>query len=244
LLALLALVLLLVGGGAGETGAASRAEMATFTSEYGVRVSIMRRYPEDRALTSPSVTVGDIEGNGELWPMDGVDHEGEDLDPLALPAGTPVSLQVTVKPSCEDFEESPQIEFVIPATLPNGDEVVDAVSPSNPEVYRPAIRLWCKVGVAVQVGGGSLGDSDNPSRVALLIGNAGPEEITVEVPALENGGASWEGLSMTVPAGGQVTEIVQGWGVRCNDSQKVPWADDRLLVNGDAWREPIVDAWC
>ena len=145
--------------------------------------------------------------------MDGADHEGEDLDPLTLPAGTQVSFEATVEPDCGDLQESPVIEFRIPASLPDGEQVVDTWSPSNPEAYWPAIRLLCNVGIAVQAGGGSLGDGDNPSRVALLIGNAGPDDITVEVPALESGGASWEELVTTVPAGQQVTTVVQGWGV-------------------------------
>ncbi len=252
--ALLAAGLLLIGGCAGGTGAAPTTgrpvgsptpiEMSTYTSEYGIRLGIEPSYPEDRVLTSPSVNVGDLEGSGGLWPMGGVDHEGEDLDPLSLPAGTPVSYEVTVKPSCHDFEKSPPIQFFLPARLPDGNEVGDTLVPSNPEAYEPAIRLWCKVGVAVQAGGGSLGDGDEPSRVALLIGNAGPDEIEVEVPALESGGASWEELSMTVPAGRQVTKIVLGWGVRCDSSQEVPWADGRLVINGKPWREPIADVWC
>lgn len=249
-------VLLSVGGCADGSGsdesttglpaeAPHQAEMSTYTSEYGIRLSIARTYPEDRVLTTPSVRVGDVVGDGHLWPRDGVDHESEDLDPLSLPAGTEVLYEVTVKPDCrDDVEESPKIQFAIPGKSPGGRHVVDTLVPSNPEAYEPAFRLWCDVGVTLQAGGGSLTREDGRARVALLINNAGPHEILVEMPALSSGGATWQELAATVPAGRSVTRIVEGSGVRCDSDQEVPWADGRIIVNGKPLSVPVADAWC
>jgi hypothetical protein len=55
---------------------------------------------------------------------------------------------------------------------PNGKQVVDVVSPSNPSVYAVAVNRWCRLGVAVQVGGGWLGEGNEPSRVAILVRTA------------------------------------------------------------------------
>lgn len=219
-------------------------QMSTYTSEWGIRLGVVRQYPEDRVLSSPSATVGALVGIGELWPLDGVDHEGEDLDPLSISAGTRVSYEAVVKPDCDNIAESPPIEFRIPATLPNGKQVVDVVSPSNPSVYAVAVNLWCRLGVAVQVGGGGLGEGNEPSRVAIMVSNGTSDDIRVEVPALESDGASWHALAFTVPPGEQVTQEVLGWDVRCDRTQDRPWAEGRLLVDGSPWDESIADVWC
>jgi hypothetical protein len=219
-------------------------QMSTYTSEWGIRLGIVRQYPEDRVLSSPSATVGGLVDVGELWPLDDADHEGEDLDPLALSAGTKVSYEAVVKPDCDNVDASPPIEFRIPATLPNGKQVVDVMSPSNPSAYAVAVNLWCRLGVAVQVGGGSLGEGNEPSRVAILVSNQSSNDIHVEVPALESHGASWRALAFTVPSGEQVTREVLGWDVRCDRTQERPWADGRLLIDDSPWDEPIADVWC
>ena len=218
-------------------------KMTTYTSEYGIRLGITLRYPEDRVLTSPSVTVGDIEGAGRLDPFDGPDHDGQDLDPLSVPAGSKVLDEATIKPACKDVQLSPPIQFSIPATFSGGKEVVDVLVPSNPEAYEPAIRLWCKIGVAVQAGGGSMGD-DGEARVALLIGNYSSDDITVEMPALSAGGTTWKAVSVTVPAGQKVMREVEGSGAHCGRGQKLPWADGRILVNGTPLSTPVADVWC
>jgi hypothetical protein len=120
---------------------------------------------------------------------------------------------------------------------------VDKLVPSNPEAYEPAIRLWCKIGVAVQAGGGSTGD-DGEARVALLIGNYSSDDITVEMPALSDGGATWKAVSATVPAGQKVSRTVEGSGAHCGRGQKLPWADGRILVNGTPLSTPVADVWC
>jgi hypothetical protein len=222
---------------------ANQIMMTTYTSEYGIRLGITLRYPQDRVLKSPSVTVGDLKGDGWLDPFDGPERDGNALAPLSLPAGSKVLDEATLKPACKDVQLSPPIQFSVPATLPSGKKVVDKLVPSNPEAYEPAIRLWCKIGVAVQAGGGSSGD-DGEARVALLIGNYSSEPITVEMPALSDGGATWKAVSATVPAGQKVWRTVEGSGAYCNTGQKLPWADGRILVNGKPLTVPVADVWC
>jgi hypothetical protein len=255
--AIAAAAVLLVGGCARGEGSADQAprqpvesptqvEMKTFTSQSGIRLAIRPSYPEDRVLASPSARVGKLKGHGSLWPLDGADHEGEDLDPLSLRAGTGVLAEVTVRPDCKKVEFSPRIEFSVTARHRGGKNVVDTFVPSNPEAYEPAIRLWCKVGVALQAGGGSGGsDRDGgEARVALLISNASAQAIAVEMPPLSDGGATWSPLSASVPAGQELTRIVEGSGVRCASDQQVPWSDGRILVNGKPLGVSVADAWC
>src|SRR6185436_251687 len=95
-------------------------KMTTYTSEYGIRLGITLRYPEARVLTSPSVTVGDVKGVGRLYPFDGPDHDGQDLDPLSVRAGSKVLDEATIKPACKDVQLSPSIQFSISATFSGG----------------------------------------------------------------------------------------------------------------------------
>ncbi len=208
------------------------------TIRFQIRVS----FPEDRVLTSPSLRVGTETGEGYLWPLDGVDHEGEDLDPLGLPANTKVLYEAEGQPDCSSPDLDPAIEFSLPGTLGNGDKVVATFVPSNPEIYEAAVRLSCDLGVVFQVGGGSLGDNGE-ARVAFLVNNPGAEPITVQIPALRVADVVWDESTFAVPAGGSRTVVVIGTGLTCGAGQPVPWEDGRVLIDGVPSTVPLVDAW-
>ena len=61
-------------------------------SEGGIGVGMETSFAEDLTLSSPTLQAGGKPVKAGLWPLDGSDHEGEDLDPLVLPKGTPVSI--------------------------------------------------------------------------------------------------------------------------------------------------------
>jgi hypothetical protein len=225
-----------------QPGPTQEIQMDSYTSDDGIMLSVTTSYSEDRVLTSPSTSAGDTTGGGFLWPLDGVDHEGQDLDPISLPAGTEVEYSVWLKPGCGDLDESPTIRFSIPATLSDGKKVVDTFVASNPEDYEPAVRIWCDVGVGAQAGGTLK--RGGAAKVFLTFNNGRSDEIVVKVPALSTGSAAWQGASATVPAGDSDGLIIEGNGVSCHRDQEVPWAEGRILVNGQPMSVPVADTWC
>ena len=46
----------------------------------GFGLSMRTRFTEDMTLTKAGLLAAGTEGGAYLWPLDGVDHEGEDLD--------------------------------------------------------------------------------------------------------------------------------------------------------------------
>jgi hypothetical protein len=211
-------------------------------SEFGVGLAMRTRFTEDMTLTKAGVQAGETEGGAYLWPLDGVDHEGEDLETIHLPRDTPVSISGGVRPPCEGDASSGDIVFSVQSVGDDGEATLLRFVARNPEALGPAIRKWCDMGVTVSTGGGSL-SADGDAKADLTVTNPGPGDVTVEIPAFSDDGATWLPATATVPAGETVHLEVKGSGVTYDGTQDVPWEDGRLLINGEAFTFPTPDGW-
>lgn len=216
-------------------------QMSVYSGDYGIRLGMHTRFSEDREVLAASVRAGNATASATVYPDDGVDYDAGPPVPLPLPAGTRMTAEGTVMPVCGDDATSP-IVFIVESRLPGGELVVDRYSPTNPEVYGPALDKWCTRGLYVSAGGGSL-TADGDAEALLTVINPGPDAIVVEVPAFSDGGATWSTASTTVPAGELVSFTVEGTGVRYDGSQEVPWERGRLLIDGEPFTFPTPDGW-
>jgi hypothetical protein len=223
-------------------GAPVSMPMKFWSSRYGVRVEARRTYPDDRVLRSPSATVGTLTSGASLWPLDGVDHEGEDLDPLRLPANTPVLVETWIKPDCGPHDESPEILLSVSSERTNGETVTERWTPSNPDAYVSAVRMWCKVGVTVQAGGGTI-TPRGVATLAITIVNGTKREVRVIIPATQRGDVTWSELRMSVPAGARVVRNIRGTGVRCGRGAAASWNDVRVVVDGKSLPASSITDW-
>lgn len=211
-------------------------------SEYGVGLDMRTSFAEDVTLTKPGVMAGETEGGAYLWPLDGVDHEGEDLETIHLPRDTPVSISGGVRPPCEGDAPSGDIVFSVHSVGDNDEPTLLRFVARNPEALGPATKQWCDMGVTVSAAGGSL-SADGDAKADVTVINPGPGDITVEIPAFSDAGATWLPATATVPAGETAHLEVKGSGVTYDGTQDVPWEDGRLLINGEAFTFPTPDGW-
>ena len=209
-------------------------------SEYGIGVGIKTSFAEDLTLFSPTVQAGESRLKASLWPLDGDDHEGEDLDPLVLPKGTPVSIEGGVRSTCDGSASADNVVFAVRARGKDGTEEVLRFTSRRPGILAEAVKKWCSMGPTVSPGGGSL-SADGDAKANVTVTHPGPGTITVTVPAFSQGGATWSAAEATVPAGDRVMFVVKGSGVRYDGSQKLPWEDGRLLIDGEPFTLPTPD---
>lgn len=206
-----------------------------------IRFSIEVAFAEGRTLYEPKLYVGADSASGEMWPVDGLDHEGEDLDPLNLVAGQRVLIEARVQAACDETASVPEIAFKIPGVLPDGTRSSARFTPKNPEFYANAITLGCGLNVAAQVGGGTSGGGE--VRIAFTVNNPSERPVTVTIPALAQGEARFDELEFIVPPHEHRTRTIAGHGVYCGAAAPDPWDDGRVLINGNQYDLPIVDSW-
>ncbi len=229
-------------------GAWSSVTQTPFTGELGgessIQMSLEFSFLEDRVLSSPSLRVGDeTADHGYLWPLDGQDHEGEDLDdPLPLPAGTAVMYEALFTPDCDQPDFDPPISLTVSTKDSGGDEAVETFVPKDAQVFADALTLACGTGLAAQAGGGSSGDGGE-ARVAFMISNPDGSAVSVKIPALTQNGASWPATTFTVPAGSFTMVVLEGSGVVCGTHQGVPWTTDRLVINNQHAPMHLTQSW-
>ena len=216
--------------------------MDVYVSEFGVSLSMRTRFPADVTLTKADLQAGDTEGGVYLWPLDGVDHEGEDLDPIDLPRDTPILIEGGVRPTCNGDESSGDIVFSVQSVGDDGEATLLSFVARNPEVLGPATKKFCDMGVRVHAGGGSL-SADGDAKADVTVFNPGPGDVTVDIPAFSDGGATWLPVTATVPAGEIGHFVVEGSGVTYDGTQEVPLEDGRLLIDGEPFTFPTPDGW-
>jgi hypothetical protein len=209
-----------------------------------ILMSLEFSFPEDRVLSSPSLKVGgDTADHGYLWPHDGQDHEGEQLDdPLPLQAGTEVMYEALLTPDCDEPDLEAPISLTVSTKLSGGESVVEQFVPKNAEVFADALTLACGTGLAMQAGGGSLLDHGE-ARVAFTVSNPGTSPVSVKVPPLTQNGASWRAANFTVPAGSFTVILLAGQGVVCGNHEGVPWTAGRVLVDNQHADPPLIQSW-
>lgn len=215
--------------------------MDSWLPELGISFSTETTFAETVTLSAPTLRAGKAEVPGELWPLDGQDHEGEDLDPLPLPAGTPVQIQGTIRPRCDGSD----IEVTISVTSQSsdGEKQGNRYSARNFEALAAAMQQFCERGPTVSIPM-IRGYPDGDAVIGLDVMNPGPEEITVEVPGYSDEHVTWTAVTGTVPAGESVRFEIQGEQVGCELGEKASWQEGRLLIDGDPFVVTSDDGWC
>lgn len=217
-------------------------DVRVFVDEYGISMRIKTSFAEDLTLSSPTVQSGEDHEKATLWPLDGRDHEGEDLDPLILPKGTPVTIEGALRPACDGDTPDKPVDFAVRSRGKDGVEEVRRFTSKRPGILVRPTAKWCSMGPVIQPGGGSL-SADGDAKADITVINPGPGTIVVTVPAFSQGRATWFAASATVPAGRTVMFVVKGSGVRY-DRSPLPWEDGRLLVDGQPFTLPAPeDGW-
>lgn len=146
--ALVVTALLLTRPAAGARETRTSAEpMQIYVDRQWVVVSMRTSFPKAVTLSAPVIEVGEARMGAELWPIDGEDHEGEDLDPLRLEVGTPVSVAGFLQPPCSGPRD---VSLAVAVQWPNGDRVWRRYVPSNAAELDAAVREFCAQGPAVR----------------------------------------------------------------------------------------------
>jgi len=225
----------------GPVGSPDDITISTYVDKWGVRLQMTTVFPDDREVIAGHVEVGNATGRATIYANDGTDPDAGPPVPLRLPAGTSADVEATVQPDCADGMPD-RIAFAITSRLADGSSVVDRYAPESTDVYESAYRIWCHVGVGIQVGGGGL--AEGQAFVAVRIVNSTTDDITFEMPALDGVGVQWQALSTTVHAQDQANLTAVGQGFRCGEGMPVPWSIGRILVNGKPYDIPVSDVWC
>jgi hypothetical protein len=210
--------------------------------EEGITLTTGVTFPRRVMLSDPRVHIGQTREPAWLWPLDGRDHEGEDLDPLTVPAGIPVSVSSTIRLSC-DTETSSQRSFTISDRDMNGTTRVHEFTPTHDVALPPAVQDWCAIGPSVRAGMEHL-EPDGDAVIGVYIINSSPDSITVRVSAYADEHVTWSEASAVVPSAEKARIEIRGTNVGCEPGEIASWAGGRLLIDGEPYQVPMDDAWC
>lgn len=222
-------------------GPTTAQHMDVMMHELGVSFSIETTFPEGVTLSAPTVKVGRVEAPGELWPLDGIDHEGEDLDPVSVPVGTRVQIHGWLRPSCDGGDDRATISVI--SQRPDDEQSTRRYVGRNVEAVEAAIRQFCERGPTVSLLMSRL-DPNGDATVGLDVVNPGPDEITVEVPGYSDERVTWRALTGTVPAGESVRFEIHGSQVGYEPGERASWQEGRLLIDGEPFVVTSDDGWC
>jgi len=240
--ALLAGALLLTRPATGAPETRVSAEpMEIYVDRQWVIISMRTSFPGEVTLSAPVIEVGAARKGGELWPLDGVDHEGEDLDPIRLEVGTPVSISGYLQPPCTGPSD---VSLGVTAIDSGGDRVRHRYAPSNAAELAAAVREFCDQGPSVRVRAFRW-QPDGDSNASVTVMNPGPDTITVELPAYADEYVTWSSLEATVPADETATYEIRGTDVDCEPGETTSWQGGRLLVDGERFVIRVArGSWC
>ncbi len=210
-------------------------------SELGILFSTESTFPGAVTLSAPVVSAGEVEAVGELWPLDGLDHEGEDLEPLLLSAGTPVQIQGLIRPPCDGRD----IEVIIAviSQKSDGETSLNRYAARNADALAAATRQYCRQGPTVNAAMNLLYPNGD-AVIGVNVMNPGPAEIKVEVPGYADEHVTWTAIAGTVQAGESVRFEIHGSQVGCEPGEEASWEDGRLLLDGTPFVVTSDDGWC
>jgi hypothetical protein len=222
-------------------GAVASRHMDAWVDDFGVGFTMKTTFQEGVTLSAPALRVGGVETEAELWPLDGHDHEGEDLDPLRLAAGTPVSISGWLLPGCNDSDL--EVTMSVTSVDSDGEETNLRYSGSNEDDLESAMRQLCARGPTV-TGEMNLLRPNGDAVIGIKIVNPGPDEITVDVPGYSDDHVTWSALNGTVPAGQRARFEIYGSDVGCEPGETASWQQGRLLIDGQPFIVTSDDRWC
>lgn len=209
-----------------------------YVSEYGVRVGVRVRFPEDRTVTGARLVTADGARTVSPYPEDGSDYDAP-LRRFHLPAGTRILLEGQVTKGCPAVPDLPVFEVV---SRLEGERHVDRYRPDDRSAFVDAFRGWCRRGVSVTgISSGATPAGDY--RVSLDFTNPGPPAVDIVSEAFQQAGARWRRSSVMVPAGEQAQLVLHGHGApECRIV--TPWATGHVLVDGVPLPPGAVEDWC
>lgn len=228
----------------GASGGDSVKAMDASASPDGVRIEMKVAFAKGLTLSKPRAAWGDLGSAGaNFWPVDGRDHEGEDLDPLRLTADTEVLISSYLRPSFRDRSGGDD-EFSFRVLVADGDRATTrSFRPSDSDDLAAALDDWCASSPSVDATG-SMQAPDGRAEVYLVVTNPGKKPIEVEIPAYSGGGTDWAAVKETVPAGGRTEITVKATGAACDAPGEGSWESGRLLIDGTSVDVTGEDGWC
>ena len=214
-------------------------EVGDFVDAYGIQIAMRTSFDGDVTLSAARASVAGVTDDAQLWPLDDVDHQGEDLDPLELPAGTPVSMSALVRPPFPG-DKNGELAFQVRVKHDDGQVELVRFLARDSDAVGPALEKWCSRGPWVGLSHAELWP-DGTATVYLWVSNPGPETVRVEVPAYADEHAVWKAATPQDVAPGEMADIeIHGTDVDCDDGETGSWQRGRLLLDGDPTR---VQSW-
>lgn len=230
-----------VGPGVRAPADAVAAPMQLAATQYGLEVRADVRVPDTTTVTDPVVRDAAEEVDASLWPLDGRDHEGEDLSRVPLAAGDRVEVSGFLSPDCGEPDPAAG-DLVVALAAPTGrdpDRTLSFVL-DDAAALDVAVAEWCDLGPSVEPTG-STTSPDGSREAYLAISNPGPGSIEVSLPA----GGGWEAASVTVPPGtARAAMTLRASSADCDIDAATSWADSRLLVDGEPFPVALQDSPC
>ena len=204
---------------------------------YGIQVETDVRLPGDRVLLGGTMGMSGATAAVDFYRNDLPDSDAAPPKELPLPAGRPVMVSASLRPSCAASAPAPVPELVIRSRR-SGREVVDRMSLAVSGDVRTVIGRWCAAGVRVAQGEFE-NFVDGRVKTQFLVSNPGPRTVTVTSGRWSVPGATVFPASVTV-APGNAAKLVVHARMRCGRSVDGPWAHGLLTVRtGSGPARPI-----
>ena len=219
------------------SGPSTPVQFELYVDEHGVTVTTEVHFDGEVILSHPQLHLGDAHEPAWLWPLDGTDHEGEDLEPLTVPDGISVEMTSTVRGSCNG-DQVQRMRFGVSVREADGTTQVHEFTPRNEIAMPQAILEWCAMGPTVTAGMERL-EPDGDAVIGIYVINPGPKAIEVTVPAYADGHVSWTEGTIEAPPGEKTRFEIYGTDVGCEPGEIASWAEGRLSVDG----EPMLPPW-
>jgi hypothetical protein len=210
-------------------------EIGDRVDAFGIHVGMQTSFEDDVVLSAARAIGVGATADVQLWPEDGVDHEGADLDPLKVSGGTTVTMDALVRPPCTE-QKNGDLSFEVHVEHADGRAELVRFLARDPGAVLVPLEKWCSHGPWFGLSHTELWP-DGRAIVHLSVSNPGPRTIHVEVPAYAEEHATWQAAVPVDVAPGERSDIeIHGTDVVCADGKYGSWRQGRLLVDGEPTR--------
>jgi len=235
LVASAAVVALATAGGRDHGSTTVPFEIGDRVDALGIHVGMQTSFDDDVVLSAAHAIGAGASDDVQLWPEDGVDHEGEELDPLKVSGGTTVTMDALLRPPCTE-QKNGDLSFDVRVEHADGRAELVRFLARDPDAVLVALEKWCSHGPWIGLSHTELWP-DGRAVVHLSVSNPGPRTIHVEVPAYADEHATWQAaVPMDVAPGARSDIEIHGTDVVCADAKYGSWRQGRLLVDGEPTR--------